>query len=90
MNWAFNKSVERSKNIRGDIVQDLWTAYSKITGALESIVHRADKSGDGATANLPTDGDKKRERWEEERNKLNKEIAYLRSRNALLEGGLEK
>ena len=50
---------------------------TKITGALKSIVHRQDKSGDRGTADPPTNGDKERKKWEEEKNRLNNEIAYL-------------
>ncbi|XP_011049292.1 PREDICTED: dapper homolog 3-like [Acromyrmex echinatior] len=45
--------LAKSKNIRGDIVRDLWTAYNKITGALESIVHRADKNCDDKSRSPP-------------------------------------
>ena len=44
------KAVEKSKNIKGDIVRDLWTAYTKLSAALTSVITRA---SDG---NLAADG----------------------------------
>ncbi|EGI67892.1 hypothetical protein G5I_03481 [Acromyrmex echinatior] len=68
------KAVEKSKNIKGDIVRDLWRAYTKLSAALSSVtraVDGADRSGFGA--------------WAEEKRKLERELVLLRSRNTFLE-----
>jgi len=31
------KAIKRSRNIKGDIVRDLWLAYSKITAAVSIL-----------------------------------------------------
>ncbi|KAG5347242.1 RECQ1 helicase, partial [Acromyrmex charruanus] len=78
------KAVEKSKNIKGDIIRNLWTAYSKLSAALSSVMAR---SGDG---DLAADGGRPDESsgalaWAEEKRRLNQELVLLRSRVAVLE-----
>ena len=75
------KPSEKSKNIKGDIVRDLWRAYTKLSTALSSLVTRA---GDG---DLAVDGADRSGfgTWAEEKRKLERELVLLRSRNTFLE-----
>ncbi|KAG5315498.1 MOS1T transposase, partial [Pseudoatta argentina] len=82
---TISKSVERSKNIRGDIVSDMWTAYTKLSAALTSVLAR---TSDG---NLAADkGGQSNEcygsgAWAEKRRRLNQELVLLCSRVAVME-----
>ena len=79
------KSIERSKNIRGDIVRDMWTAYTKLSAALTSVFTRAGDSS--LAANVDQREECSRPAWVKERRRLNEELVFLRSRVAVLEHG---
>ncbi|EGI60168.1 hypothetical protein G5I_11641 [Acromyrmex echinatior] len=66
------KSVERSKNIRGDIVRDMWTAYTKLSAALTSVFTRAGDSS--LAANVDQREESSRPAWAKERRRLNEEL----------------
>ncbi|KYQ52276.1 hypothetical protein ALC60_08611 [Trachymyrmex zeteki] len=82
------KSVERSKNIRGDIVRDLWGVFAKLSAALTATFNRASE----AVTTDEEDGSLGERAWAEERRRLRSEIASLRTENARLtrEVGREK
>ncbi|XP_011068830.1 PREDICTED: uncharacterized protein LOC105154803 [Acromyrmex echinatior] len=65
------KSVERSKNIKGDIVRDMWTAYTKLSAALMSVFTRAGDSS--LAANVDQREECSRPAWAKERRRLNEE-----------------
>ncbi|EGI70383.1 hypothetical protein G5I_00856 [Acromyrmex echinatior] len=44
---AIAKAVEKSRNIKEDIVRDLWTVFTKLSAALSSVVTRASDGADG-------------------------------------------
>ena len=81
------KAVEKSKNIKGDIVRDLWTAYAKLSAALSSVVTRA---SDGELAADGGQWDERSRAWAEEKRKLNQELVLLPSRNTILKREREK
>lgn len=82
------RSVERSKNIKGDIVKDLWGVFTKLSAALTITTNRASEA---VTADEEDDRVDERA-WTEERRRLKTEIASLRTENARLirEAGWEK
>ena len=76
------KAVEKSKNIKGDIVRDLWTAYAKLSAALSSVVTRA---SDGELAADGGQWDERSRDWAKEKRQFNQELVLLRSKVAVLE-----
>ena len=79
------KAVEKSKNIKGDIVRDLWTAYTKLSASLSSILTRSSDGDLAAEISGRRDENSGALAWAEEKRQLNQELVFLRSRVATLE-----
>ncbi|KYQ47706.1 hypothetical protein ALC60_13271 [Trachymyrmex zeteki] len=84
------KAVEKSRNIKGDIVRDLWTAYAKLSAALSTTVSRASEQvGDDGPNSADSAVEERRfsvRVWEEERRRLRHEVTLLRAEKERLEG----
>ncbi|KAG5321626.1 PO11 protein, partial [Pseudoatta argentina] len=78
------KSVERSKNIRGDIVRDMWTSCTKLSAALTSVLARTSDGNLAADKDGQSDECSGSGAWAEERRRLNQELVLLRSRVAVM------
>ncbi|KYQ49089.1 hypothetical protein ALC60_11849 [Trachymyrmex zeteki] len=84
------KAMERSKNLKGTIVRDLWGVFSKLSAALMATMNRAGEGSDGGSTAEDGASLSGERSWAEERRRLRADAKLLRLDNARLRRMVER